>query len=243
VITNQTIDEDPDVLGARIGRLLATTKLRGDDIRRLQNQLLARHSDLRLKQVISSEEVVEGFFRCALVHHLQERYQLPIESLPCCINSSHRAVRRLCTEPRAHRHQAIADDAWAEGWRRLQRERGVNIVVPNHRSPRRADLYLLARDKVVSVEFKYIGPLGLRDAALCAAQIRLHAANHALAFLLLYCGADIEVGDQAVARLNRDVGGNVRILAVHGPAIPVAKLAAQHGLQPSAAGEIMSRRG
>jgi hypothetical protein len=180
-----------------------------------------------LKSVISSEEVVEGFFRCSLVHHLQERCELPIESLPFCINSSHRAVRRVCTEPSAHRHQAIDDDAWAEGWRRLQRQRGVNIVVPNHRSPRRADLYVSARNKVVSVEFKYIGPLGLRKAASCAAQIRLHAANHAVAFLLLYCGTDIEVCEQAVARLNRDAGGNVRILAVHGPESPVARLAAQ----------------
>jgi hypothetical protein len=224
---NQIIDEDPKVLGAGIGRVLASTTPRVEDIRRLQNQLLARHSDLRLKQVISSEEVVEGFFRCSLIHHLQERYELPTESLPCSINSSHRAVRRVCTEPSVHRHQAIADEAWADGWRRLQHERrGVNIVVPNHRSPRRADLYVVAQNKVVSFEFKYIGALGLRDAASCTAQIRLHAANHALAFLLLYCGADIEVRDQAVARLNRDVGGNVRILAVHGPAIPVARVAA-----------------
>lgn len=223
---NQIIDEDPEILGAGIGRVLASTAPRADDMRRLQNQLLVRHSDLRLKQVISSEEVVESFFRCSLVHHLQKRYAVAIESLPRCINSSHRAVRRVCTEPTAHHHQAIRDDAWAAGWRRLQERPGVNIVVPNHPSPRRADLYVVARNKVVSFEFKYIGAAGLRDAASCAAQVRLHAANHALAFLLLYCATSIDVRDQAVARVQRDVPGNVRILAVHGPAIAVVRVAA-----------------
>jgi len=226
LIMNQIIDEDPEVLGAGIGPVLASTAPGADDIRRLQNQLLARHSDLRLKQVISSEEVVESFFRCSLVHHLQKRYALGTESLPGCINSSHRAVRRVCAEPGAHHHQAIPDDAWAAGWRQLQHRAGVNIVVPNHRSPRRADLYVVAGNRVVSFEFKCIGPAGLRDAASCAAQVGLHAANHALAFLLLYCAGTIEVRDQAVARVQRDVAGNVRILAIHGPAIPVVRVAA-----------------
>lgn len=223
---NQIIDEDPEILGAGIGRALASTAPDADDILRLQNQLLARHSGLRLKQVISSEEVAESLFRCSLVHHLQTRYGLAIESLPQCINSSHRAVRRVCTEPSAHHHQAIPDDAWAEGWRLQQERRGVNMVVPNHRSPRRADLYVVARNELVSFEIKYVGAAGLRGAASCAAQIRLHAAHHALAFLLLYCAASIDVRDQALARVQRDVPGNVRILAVHGPAIAVVRVAA-----------------
>lgn len=105
--------------------------------------------------------------------------------------------------PTGHRHNTITDDAWAEGWRRLQKERpDVNIMVPTHRSPRRADLYLVARSKIVSVEFKYIGARGLRDAAACAAQVWLHAANYAVAVLLLYCGGSVDMMNDAVARLN-----------------------------------------
>jgi hypothetical protein len=232
---NQAIDREPKVLGAEVARVLASTAPRAGDIRLLQDQLLARHYLLRLNPDVSSEEVVESFFRCFIVHYLQQRYELRVESLPTCINSSHQAVRRVCAVPNGHRHNAITDDAWAEGWRRLQNERaGVNITVPTHRSPRRADLYVVARNKIVSFEFKYIGARRLRDAALCAAQVRLHAANHALAFLLLYCGGSVDVLNDAVARLNPGLPGNVRVLAVHGPAIAVVKSTPNPALEPTA---------
>ena len=220
---NQTIDLEPNALGAEVAGVLASTAPRESHIRLLQDQLLARHDLLRLKPVVSSEEVVEGFFRCLIVDYLQQRYELRVESLPTHINSSHQAVRGACALPDGHRHNNITDDAWAEGWRQLQKRPGVNILVPPHRSPRRADLHIVARNKIVSLEFKYIGSKGLRDAASCAAQIRLHANNHALALLVLYCGASMELMNDAVARLQRDLPANAKVLSVHGPEIRVVK--------------------
>ena len=216
---NQTIDREPNVLGAEVEGVISGTAPHADHIRFLQDQLLARHSLLRLKPVVLSEEVVESFFRCVIVDYLQQRYELRVESLPTCINSSHRAVRGVCALPDVHRHNGITDDAWSEGWRRLQKHRGVNIMVPPHRSPRRADLYVVARNKIVSLEFKYIGSKGLRDAASCAAQIRLHAENHELAILLLYCGASMEIMNDAVTRLQPGIPANARVLSVHGSEI------------------------
>jgi hypothetical protein len=223
---NRTIDEEPEVLGDRIGALLSSTEPAAADILELQRQLLSRHADLALKPTVSAEEVVESFFRCCLVHHLQQRFELHPDSIPGCINSSHRATRRVCAARSEHHHQAIADDLWAAAWRRLQDEHpGVNVRVPDRHSPKRADLYVVARDKIVSFEFKYIGVQGLRDAAGCATQVRRHAATHALAFLVLYCGASIDVRDDAVARLKR-LAGDARVLGVHGPTIPVVRTAA-----------------
>jgi hypothetical protein len=231
---NQAIDLEPNVLGAEVAGVLASTVPRADHIRLLQNQLLARHALLGLKPVVSSEEVAEAFFRCFMVDYLQQQYELRLESLPTCINSSHQAVRGVCALPNGHRHTAITDDAWAEGWQQLQNEPGVNMMVSPHRSPRRADMYVLARKKIVSFEFKYIGARRLRDAASCAEQVRLHAANHALAFLLVYCGGSIDVLNDAVARLEPGLPGNVKVLAVHGPAIAVVKSPPNPALEPTA---------
>lgn len=225
---NQSLEEEPDVLGAEIIRVLADAAPSADDIRLLQDQLLARHSLLaHLKPVVSSEEVVEGFFRCFIVDYIQRRYELGTGSLATCINSSHRAVQGVCTLPGTHSHNSVTDDAWQDGWRRLRkRHSAVDIKVPGHHSPRRADLYIVTRENVVSLEFKYIGPNGLRDPASCAAQIRLHADNHRLALLLLYCGASIELANDAVARLESSIPANARVFGVHGPEIPVARRAA-----------------
>ena len=224
---NSAIDEEPEVLGAEIGQLLASMKPAPVDILELQRQLLLRHADLGLEPTVSSEEVVESFYRCFMIHQLAERFDLQTESIPTCINSSHRATRRVCAARSAHRHHVIADDAWAAGWHRLQAERPeVNVRVPNSRSPKRADLYVVGREKVISFEFKYIGAQGLHDAAACAAQVRRHAANHALAFLVVYCGASVGVHDDALARLNLLIGNGVRLVGVHGPKIPVARATA-----------------
>lgn len=51
------------------------------------------------------------------------------------------------------------------------------------------------------------------------AQLRRHAANHELAFLVLYCGASIDVQEDALARLHPLVSGNARIVGVRGPTI------------------------
>jgi hypothetical protein len=220
-LMNQTINEVPEVLGAGIGSELETIKPTAAAILDLQRQLLSRHGDLGLKPKISSEEVVESFFRCCMVHYLQQRFDLHSDAIPTCINSSHKATRRVCAARRRHRHQGISDDAWAAGWLSLQTHPGVNIRVSESRSAQRADLFIVTRNTIVSFEFKYIGAAGLRDAAACARQVLLHAANHKLAFLVLYSGASGDVLDNALIDLRQRVGRNIRLVGVCGPAIPV----------------------
>ena len=105
---NKAIDEKPEVLAVGIRELLTSTKPTASDIRELRRQLLSRHADLHLKPTVSSEEVVESFFRCCLVQHLQQRFELHNDSIPGCINSSHRATRRVCAARNGHRHQDIS---------------------------------------------------------------------------------------------------------------------------------------
>lgn len=223
---NKAIDEEPELLGDGIDALLSGNKPAAADILELQQQLLSRHADLNLEPTVSAEEVVESFFRCCLVHHLQQRFDLHVDSIPGSINSSHRATRRVCAIRSEHGHQGIADDAWAAGWRRLQDEHPeVNVRVPDRRSPKRADLYIVARRRIISFEFKYIGAQGVRDAAAVSSAMQRYAANHALAFLVLYCGASIDVLEAAVARVSRRLGDaraiGVRVLGVDGPPIDV----------------------
>jgi hypothetical protein len=219
------IDIEPDGLAIEIDASIAAVNPAAGVIPGLQRQLLARHAALHLKPTISSEEVVEGLVRCRLTHHLQQKFELRVDSIPACVNSSHKAVRRVCVDASRHSHGGISDKAWSAAWQRLQQEHpGVNVRVAGRSAPRRADLYIVARGRIVSLEFKYIGEQGLRDAAACAAQVGRHAANHALAFLVVYCGAGAEVLDDAMARLRRLVsGGNVRVAGMHGPVIPVAR--------------------
>ena len=88
----------------------------------------------------------------------------------------------------------------------------VDIVVARS-SPKRADLYVAAADKVVSVEFKYVGVTGLRDVGGCAAQLGLHAAHHAEAISVLYSGTPVP--RQVVRQLAQQSGAaNVRIVNV-----------------------------
>jgi len=220
------IDMEPVGLAREISASIASAHPTPVNIAELQRQLLVRHADLRLKPKISSEEVVEGFVRCSLIHCLQQRFELQIDAIPDCVNSSHKAVRRVCAAGGRHSHDSFSDKAWSVAWLRLQQEYPeVNVRVPNHRSPKRADLYIVAGSKIVSLEFKYIGVEGLRDAAACAAQVRRHADNHALAFLVVYCGASMDVQDDALARLNRHVGDDVRLVGIQGPTISVASAA------------------
>jgi len=226
-VINKTINVEPEILATEIGASIGGAKPVSADLVELQRQLLSRHADLRLKPKISSEEVVEGFVRCVLIHHLQQRFELHVDAIPSCVNSSHKAVRRVCASRRRHSHDSISDEAWSVAWLGLQREHPeVNVRVPDHRNPKRADLYIVARGKIVSIEFKYVGAQGLRDAAACAAQVGRHAANHALAFLVLYCGASLDVQDDALARLNRLISNDVRIVGMRGPTISVVGAAA-----------------
>jgi hypothetical protein len=190
-------------------------------LRDLTQQLLRRHVLLGLRSVVSSEEIVEAYFRCAITGTLTGQYDLSTAAIPNCINSSHRAVRCVCAWP-AHCHGNIEDKDWRRGWLAMQRNHPeVNVRVPGH-GPKRADLYLIARDGVVSIEFKYVGVAGVRDVAACAAQLGRHAEHHAEAILVLY--SDTPVPQQTVHQLTQKTGRvNVRILNPTGPKIDVAR--------------------
>lgn len=227
---NNAINEDPQVLCAEIDARIRTAKPTAADIAELKRQLRSRHAipNLELKPDISSEEILEGFFRCVLAHFLHQRFELHIDAIPDCINSSHKAVRRVCAAPIRHRHHDITDEAWARAWARMQQEhREVSGKVPKRRSQRRADLYIVVRDKVVSFEFRYIDAQRLRTTAGCRDRMQHYAARQAQTFLVLYCGGPKnDVLEEALDSLCRLDNAGSRIVGVHGPAIPVVRGAA-----------------
>jgi hypothetical protein len=172
--------------------------------------------------VVSSEEVVEAYFRCLITHSLARRYDVDEVVIPNCINASHRAVRRVCAAP-GHTHATIEDHAWQGGWSVMRHKNPEVDIVVDRSSAKRADLYVAAADEVVSVEFKYVGPTGLRGLGACAAQLALHAAHHAEAISVLY--SETPVPGHMVRQLAQQSStGNVRILNVVGPEIPVARV-------------------
>src|SRR5205807_1102018 len=136
---------------------------------------------LKLQPVVSAEEVVESFFRCLIADHLTRRFSLEVSALPGCMNASHRAARGVCVVRKRHRHLSVPDVDWAAAWLGMQSAYpAVNVRVPG-RSPKRADLYVVAKRQIVSLEFKYVGGTGLRGVESCIAQMRRHADNHARA--------------------------------------------------------------
>lgn len=218
------INAEPKVVAADIHKVVERSVPDRARLRSLKRQLLQRHSVLRLQPVVSSEEVVEAYFRCVITHSLAGRYDLSEAVIPNCINSSHRAVRRVCAAP-GHIHATIEDHAWRRGWSEMRHKNPeVDIVVAGS-SPRRADLYVAAADEVVSVEFKYVGVTGLGDVAGCAVQLGLHAAHHAEAISVLY--SSTPVPRHVVRQLAQQASAaNVRIVNVVGPEIPVVRGAA-----------------
>jgi hypothetical protein len=114
------IDEGAEVVAAETASAIRAVRPRAGDILRVQQQLLKRHADLKLKAVVSAEEIVEGLLRCHVADHLARRFQIPAEALPHCMNASHKAVRRVCAAPRQHHHLPIPDEAWTKGWLDMQ---------------------------------------------------------------------------------------------------------------------------
>lgn len=221
------VDTKPHVLAMGICGAIEETAPDGTQIQQLSRSLLQRHASLRLRPVVSSEEIVEAYYRCVVSGYLTRRYSVENTALPACINSSHKAVRRVCVVP-GHGHTRIEDRAWADGWVLMQRQNPeVNVTNAERRSARRADLYVVANGQVVSVEFKYVGSTGLGDRSACASQLRRHAAVHAQAILVLYSGGHDGVPQEVVNQLRQLVGAtNARIVRVAGPRIPIARGAA-----------------
>jgi len=219
--TTRLIPVEPAALAAEIASLIENAKPRPRDVAAVRNALLDRNGELRLVRRAAAEYVAETLFRCLVIDHLQRRFRLAPRELPRCVNSSHRAGRRVCSLPSRHSHNSVADADWTEGWRRLQREhREVNVDDPSRPSARRADLYVITRNAVVSIEFKYAGRTGLSDLRGCAAQMRRYAEQHAATLLAIYDGASNGTAVQAANQLRGLLGPAVPVVIVSGPSIP-----------------------
>jgi hypothetical protein len=218
---SQTICVQPAALVAEIARVIEEARPSKRDVLEVRRQVLARQAHLGLEDRAAPECVAESFFRCRVIDHLQRRFRIELEAIPDCINSSHTATRGVCSAPARHSHQHIADAEWAKAWRRLQHQHPeVNVYVRGRRSAKRADLYLVTREEVVSVEFKYVGRHGLRDVPACAAQMRRYVEKHAATLLAIYDGANNGSEVRGVDRLRSLLGPAVRIVVVSGPDIP-----------------------
>ena len=126
-----SIDAEPTLTAREICRIVERSIPTRLQIQGLSRQLLRRHSVCRLKAVVSAEEVVEGYYRCLITDTLTSRHALTQAAIPSCINSSHRAVRRVCVVSGQHNHSAVEDGDWREGWTFIQRRNPeVNVQVP-----------------------------------------------------------------------------------------------------------------
>ena len=211
----------PAALVTEVAKLMENATPSKRDVFEVRRQVLARQAQLGLRDRAAPECVAESFFRCLVIDHLQRRFGLTLDEIPDCVNSSHTATRGVCRMPSRHGHSLISDIDWDQGWRRLQRRHpAVNIHVPGRRSPKRADLYLVTRGEVMSVEFKYVGRHGIRDAPACAAQMRRYVDKHAATLQAIYNGASDGGEIRAVDRLCSLLGSAVRVVIVSGPSIP-----------------------
>lgn len=219
------VDKEPAVLVPEFVRFIEHTVPSADAVRVLGDQLLSRHTALRgLKPIVSAEEIVESFFRCHVIDYLQQEFGIVAGDVPRCINSSHRATRRVCALPAAHSHAAIQDSEWQSGWLELQQlYPKVNIRTARSERAKRADLYVLARNEIISFEFKHVGQQGFGQIPGCAAQVsRYIAAGHAAAILVVY-SSDHQGHTAALARLRGLLGDGVQLACATGPAISVRK--------------------
>lgn len=221
------INANPKVMAAELCAAIKADTPTATQIGQLGQSLLRRHSSLGLRPVVSSEEIVEAYYRCLLTGFIATRYSLDTFELPSCVNSSHKAVRRVCVGSK-RAHAGLEDRAWEEGWAQMQlRNPEVNVKTPGRKSARRADLYVVANGHVVSIEFKYVGDRGVADQRGCASQMTRHAAAHAEAILVVYsCATD--PGPQYMNDRVRQLvtAPNARAVCVAGPAMPAARPAA-----------------
>ena len=186
----------------------------------VQRQMSCRHAELRLGEKVSPEEVVEGFFRCILVNHIQRRFKLEPSEIPNCINSSHSATRVICTAESEHNHQYIPDTEWKKAWRRFRDlHPEVDVKIPGKQSYRRADLYFAVQGGIVSLEFKYLGSDGSLNVSECAKQMRRYTENHAATLLIIYVGRSEGAEVRGLDELRRQLGPAVDVIPVYGPVI------------------------
>jgi hypothetical protein len=236
------IGAKPRLLATEICDAIARSMPDRTQIRKLGQSLLRRHASLGLRPVVSSEEIVDAYYRCVLTGYLAKRYILENAALPKGINSSHKAIRRVCIAPE-HSHARVADDDWRESWCLMQ-ERNPEVNVSNAgSSARRADLYVVANGQVVSVEFKYVGSTGLRDARAPHnwADMPPNTRRHSCCCIPAHttpCRSRRSIScSESRARQTRE------LFTCPGLRSQLREVPPNIGLQPTAAGGILSRRG
>lgn len=219
-----SIDERAGAVADEAVSVICAVRPSAADILYLQRQLLVRHAELGLEAVVSAEEVVEGLVRCQLADYLTRRFNISVDALPHCLNASHKAVRRVCVSPWQHHHLAVLEADWAHGWLQMQaRFPKVNVRVLGRRASKRADLYIVAKRQIVSLEFKYVGASGLRGVDACVAQMRRHAENHERALFVVYAAAGVAVD---VTRVKSGLLPNSLLVLTGGPPIKPVRGAA-----------------
>jgi hypothetical protein len=90
-------------------------------------------------------------------------------------------------------------------------------------SAKHADLYVLAQNKIISFEFKYVGSQGLARVDECATQgNRYIDAGHAASIFVIYSSAH-ESHKAARATLRARLSSGIRLVSATGPIIPVRR--------------------
>lgn len=203
-----------------IERVLKSAALESDVVASIQRQLA------EFGAAAAAETVIESYHGCLVTEHLRRMFEIAPVALPETINTSHRAVRRVCVMPGEHLHGKVLKESWAEGWRMLCQQPGVHMYVQTNqreRSLRHADLYVIASGQIISLEYKYVGPKGLSSPEACADQMSPYLAAHAGTRLVIYSGTPSGTPVRGLEKLRRLLPADVP-LVVYGP--PIAAVVA-----------------
>jgi hypothetical protein len=204
------IDTSPSELITDIAAAVRATLPSAQQLAAARGQLLAAGC------AAPGETVIESFYRCVLTEHLQQQFRLTVAELPSCIHSSHKGPARVCVGTPAHAHNDIV--GWVREWRRF-RDNHEEVDIRDPRL-RRADLFVVARGRVVSVEFKYVGRAKWSDpSGACVEQMQRYAQYHAATILVVYCGGVAERNVRGLFQLRQELGPDIPLVVVEGPAV------------------------
>jgi hypothetical protein len=216
-----SINIQPGELRDEIATAILSVRPQDEEVPRIREQLLNQ------KYEATSELIVECFYRCLVTDDLQRRYGIGLDDLPSCVNSSHVPPRRVCGVGSPHTHGTISLLLWKWAWKQMQKQHPeVDNGSPVQRGSealRHADLYVVAQEQVVSVEFKYVGVAGVRNAKAVAAQMQRYVEKHAATLLVIYSGTEAGSEVQGMARLRKWLDPAVPVVLLHGDAIAPAK--------------------
>jgi hypothetical protein len=155
------------------------------------------------------EYVVERIFRPTISEYAQHKLGIKKSDASCHIYSSH------------FHTTSDEEDHWKKLWNEFRR--AYPDVDTNEEShSRRADLFIsLGRDRLVSIEFKYL-PANRKPAVLsCVRQVRQHLSKHQACLLVLYAGMPVSRKlEKAASEIRNELrGGCGSVVVKIGPAV------------------------